>query len=393
MPTTIRSLAGLSPGRAGSRRWRVTNETPGLRQLGYGLSFSAAVIVISRLWEFFAGAAAGQHSEFGGVAWLLLLAIILLTVLSVPREANMLSLRTFLIICLGLAGVVALDLLNLEAIAVPFATPTAAIAAGGVLLALATLRPPYEVAAATLALAVTLVTHFLVLPPGDLEQDSKNILISSLAVVPAAVALLIVTAYRRMASMALDRVAMQARVTAPSAEGGRPPMDGLREIDREIEDLFGRVAAGSEPLPLSPNRAAQAQRLATELRSMLVARQQSSWLTHALTEGSLLHTAVTLEDSDNLAARLDQEQRDGLLSALWLICAIPRRRAPRVLVRVDRRTLADDTARIRLDVTGLHRGEIDFSTWEALSRVGRFTDSAILYGFRVEIDCGVNPRS
>jgi len=47
---------------------------------------------------------------------------------------------------------------------------------------------------------------------------------------------------------------------------------------------------------------------------------------------------------------------------------------------------------IRIEVTGLRRNRVDPGVWEALDRVGRYSDTTASHLVRIEIDCPVeNP--
>ena len=104
-----------------------------------------------------------------------------------------------------------------------------------------------------------------------------------------------------------------------------------------------------------------------------------------------------------LAGLLDSTQRDALLAAIWLLASDPASGAPPRLIDVALGPLAspdpDRTSELQetiipiaLSVAGVKRNRVDPGVWEALDRVGRYSDSTANGRFRIELDCSVeNP--
>jgi len=107
---------------------------------------------------------------------------------------------------------------------------------------------------------------------------------------------------------------------------------------------------------------------------------------------------VTISDPGTLAGLLDDGQRDALLAALWMLGADPIGSTPAESVTVELGPMTsgrvDVDGRsiipIRLEITGLRRNRVDPGVWEALDRVGRYSDSTASSIVRIEIDCPVD---
>ncbi|WP_310889975.1 hypothetical protein [Clavibacter capsici] len=153
---------------------------------------------------------------------------------------------------------------------------------------------------------------------------------------PAAFGVAVVRGFRRVTEMELDRVLVQSTVSAPRYAVGMLASEELARLDLAAEQLLDDVASGREPLPLSPLAASTAASLATELRLHLIEGRRETWLHHAVTESEFLGPDVTLSDPAALAGLLDRRQRDGLLSAVWLLLTSAERRngVPGVSVQV-----------------------------------------------------------
>ncbi|MGY6498351.1 MAG: hypothetical protein ACXIUP_09015, partial [Microcella sp.] len=167
------------------------------------------------------------------------------------------------------------------------------------------------------------------------------------------------------------------------------------------EELLDAVATGDAPLPLPPALASRASSLATELRLHLVQGRRETWLFHAVTESDHLGRYVTVSDSGTLAGLLDDAQRDALLAALWLLSTDPVGVAPARTIAVELGPMTggavsaggDQTVvPITIRVSGMKRNRVDPGVWEALDRVGRYSDSTAQGSLLIEVDCLVeNP--
>ena len=146
--------------------------------------------------------------------------------------------------------------------------------------------------------------------------------------------------------------------------------------------------------------ASVAASLATELRLHLIEGRRETWLYHAVSESELLGKSVTLIDKSSLAGLLDPSQRDGLLSTAWLLVSDttkanpsddghradrPGRRRP-----TSPRRTTSSLIPITITTTGVPRNRVDPTIWDAIGRVGRYSDSTQDSSLRVDIECLVD---
>ena len=368
----------------------------GTSQLGTGLAVAGALVVLSCLWRFSLHVLEYPHLQMNVTAWLLLLVASVGTILVVRSNGYILSDLAFTLLVILLALVVAIDLVAVWGLSSTGLYPTAAIAVGGVLLGIVSIRPVRDVIAITVALAVTLVVDFILNSERTSAAAASDILLCVLAIMPPLIGAAIVGSYRRMVMMALDRVLIQSTVDAPAFGVSMLESKELAAIDLEIEQLFDDISSGRESLPLGSERAERAGALATELRRHLIAGQRHTWLHHAISESDFLSVSVELRDPDSLAALLNQRQRDGLLSALWLLMygeqrtskeaivtfgpAVPRASGHRIGIRFP----------IQIEAKGMRRVDVEPATWQHLSRAGRYVDSTTPSALMVVIECTVD---
>ena len=105
-----------------------------------------------------------------------------------------------------------------------------------------------------------------------------------------------------------------------------------------------------------------------------------------------------MSDPGTLAGLLDGVQRDSLLAALWLLAADPAGASPTRTVTVALGPLDPHRAAgggrlvipVRIEVAGLRRNRVDPGVWEALDRVGRYSDSTASGTVVIELDCSVD---
>jgi hypothetical protein len=159
------------------------------------------------------------------------------------------------------------------------------------------------------------------------------------------------------------------------------------------------VATGRTPLPLRPRTASVAASLATELRLHLIEGRRETWLYHAVTESEMLGKSVTLIDKGSLAGLLDDTQRDGLLSAIWMLVSEKSKPSATRTVQVQVGPIASTSESafgqklivpIEITSTGIAKNKVDASTWEALRRVGRYSDSTRDASVKIDVECLVD---
>jgi hypothetical protein len=298
----------------------------------------------------------------------------------------------------SLAAVVWLDFVAIAPLGDIGRYATASVSAGFVLLIIVTLRARWEVLVATGLLGVAFVAAIVATTPLTSVTIPTQIITVALAVGPGITGVLLVSGFERMLKRELDRVLVQSTVTAPRLAVGMLASDELARLDLAAEELLDAVASGDAPLPLPNALASRASTLATELRLHLIESRRETWLFHAVTESEHLGRRVTVSDAATLAGLLDDVQRDSLLAALWLLAADPQTAAPARAVAVTLGPLDPGrsssghhlTIPTMIEVTGLRRNRVDPGVWEALDRVGRYSDSTAGGAVRIELDCTVD---
>ncbi|PVZ93920.1 hypothetical protein DDQ50_09100 [Amnibacterium flavum] len=298
----------------------------------------------------------------------------------------------------GLAGVIALDLVAIWPLHDVAGTASAAIAAGVGLVAVVAVRAARELWVAAAVVGVTLFAADLL--DGTIEFDNlvPTVSMLCLAVLPALLGSLIVRGFRRMVTLELDRVLVQSTVSAPRYAVGMLASEELARLDLAAEQLLEGIASGATPLPLEPKLAQRSASLATELRLHLIEGRRETWLHHAITESEMLGRRVTLSDPGTLAGLLDPRQRDGLFSAVWLLAGEAGTKAAKqgrtlkltlgpVAADRDMGPLHKVLVPITIETTGVARGRVDPATWDAIRRVGKHVDSMRAGSLRVEIEC------
>ena len=370
--------------------------TLGTSQLGASLAIAGGVIMLNSLWRYSQHLAEYQAPMLNAGAWILLLTASVVTVVTVRANGYLLGDLSFALLILCLAIVVTLDLVAVWGQSEAGLYPTAAIGAGGALLGIVTLRSVWDVALAAGALGLAIAATFITGQNADPLNGGTELLLTALAIMPPLIACIIVSSYRRMVLMALDRVLIQSTVMAPAFGVSMLESEELASVDLEVEQLFDDIASGREPLPLGPDRAERAGELSTVLRRHLIAGRNYTWLHHAIAESDFLSVSVELRDEQALAALLDQRQRDGLLSALWLLMYGEQRTARRAIVTLGPSvaTTVGGKPRLRfpiqIEAKGMRRVDVEPATWQHLSRAGRYVDTTTPSALMVVIECTVD---
>ncbi len=331
-------------------------------------------------------------------AWAVLIVTLVATFVTI-RVLGDLPTCAFALFLLGLAASVVLDLYavwDLHDIGhVATAAPTAVM---GLLVAL-TSRRTADIVVAASVFGAGLATAMIINTAWSETTASAQVTTLAFAVLPAIIGAVLISGFRRLVQIELDRVLVQSTVSAPRFAVGMLASEELARLDLAAEELLDSVATGRVPLPLTPKTASVAASLATELRLHLIEGRRETWLYHAITESDLLGKAVTLTDKGNLAGLLDPQQRDGLLSTAWLLIADNSVKAssPRTVhLTLGPVTSAVDTpsGKIRVPIvmttTGVPRNRVDPATWEAIGRVGQHTDSTENQSLRVDISALVD---
>jgi len=378
--------------------------TPRRASLGTGfIGIGAAVVVGLRAiygFVWFVGLYPTYPNPlFAALAWGILLAVLIAVFVTARVIGDQLPDWMFAIFLVGLAAAVALDLYAIWPLNDIGRHATAAVTAGMALVIIVTLRRGRDIVIATgvlgavLAVAMVLNTRFV---PEDIAPQVTAL---AFAVLPPVIGVVIVRGFRRLVQVELDRVLVQSTVSAPRFAVGMMASEELARLDLAAEELLDSVATGKTKLPLDPKTASLAASLATELRLHLIEGRRETWLYHAITESDLLGKSVTLTDKASLAGLLDPQQRDGLLSAAWLIVSDTTKtnsgRSVQIAVgpvtaAVETGTGHKITVPIVITTTGVARNRVDPATWDAFRKVGQYSDSTQNSSLRVDIECLVD---
>ncbi|MCW4386618.1 hypothetical protein OH146_12625 [Salinibacterium sp. SYSU T00001] len=401
---TLGVIFGKRKGQPGAptramRQARALGASLGTGYLGVGAGVIAGIIVLYGLtllvwnWELY------PDTLPVSLAWLLLLAMLGGVAVSIATRGENMPDWLFLLVLVAIFGVIALDFVAIWPLGNTAAMGTASLCASTGLLVSITLRRAREVLAATLVVAVVLTWGVLASSPITPATVPTLLTFISLAVLPTLFGVVIVRRFRRLVQKELDRVLVQSTVSAPRFAVGMLASEELARLDLAAEELLDSVATGRLSLPLEASMASRAASLATELRLHLIEGRRETWLYHAITESEVLGRSVTLSDRSSLAGLLDRRQRDGLLSAVWLLVSDRGTKPVTVQVTIGpagtnapQRTDGRVSVPISLTTTGIPRNRVDPATWEAIGKVGHYTDSTQDSSLRVEIGCLVeNP--
>ncbi len=362
----------------------------GLRAI-YGVSWFVA------LWGVY------PQPLAAAAAWIVLGAVIVGAIVTSRVIGDRLPDWMFGLFLTGLLVAVALDVIAVWPLHDIGRNATAALAAGMTLLVVVTLRGRSEILIAAgvlgLGLAICMFLDAPALPDITVDWIAPQITAIASAVLPVVIGVTIVDSFRRMVQVELDRVLVQSTVSAPRYAVGMLASEELARLDLTAEELLESIAGSKTPLPLAPKMASVAASLATELRLHLIEGRRETWLYHAVSESEMLGKAVTLADKSSLAGLLDPIQRDGLLAAAWLLVGdtITSNANRTVSIQVgpvvpgeipvpDHKILIP----ITITTTGVARNRVDPSIWDALGRVGKYSDLTQDSSLRVDITCFVD---
>lgn len=376
----------------------------GGRRLAAGVAIAAGAIVLGHLLHAISLAGTFPPDRSVLPAWIAL-AIVTVGAIIATRGVSRVSDVVLVVLLLGLAVPVWLDVSATAGLLPLGITPTAAPAAAAVLMPVAALRETRTAVAGASVVAAVLAVAALIQAPEAGTRTVVGLGVAASAVVPVVLVTIAVRGFRRLVGRELDLSLVQSTVSTPRSAVGMRASEELAELDFDAESLLDDVGAGRIAIPLPPDAAERAGRLAARLRIRLIEGRTDTWLRHAVTESAYLSRRVTVDDPGGLAGLLSPQQRDGLLLALWLIAGQRRRKAsePPLEVRVACRDAdaaaeaeADplrDASRvaIRFEVSGITARKVDAATWEALASVGGHEVEPGPDGFRVDVDCRIEP--
>lgn len=367
--------------------------------LGIGAGIVAVIVAIAGLGRFVTQLREYEDPLPASFAWLLYVLLLVVVGVTIAVAGERMPGWLYSVYLAGLACVITLDFIALWPLHNIGAHATASVAAGYGLLVAVALRRTLEVLVPLAAISFAFVAAILLTTPLDVTTLPAQLVIVSAVTLPPAFAVWLVVHFRRIVQRELDRVLVQSTVSAPRFAVGMMASEELARLDLAAEELFDSVASGRAKLPLDPKSASIAASLATELRLHLIEGRRETWLYHAVTESEHLGKSVTLSDPGSLAGLLDQHQRDGLLSGVWLLVGdkSPDRATIHITLGPVGGGETDDIqdsvmVPITITTTGITRNRVDPAIWGSLARVGAFTNTTENSSLRVEINCVVvNP--
>ncbi|MCU1580470.1 MAG: hypothetical protein JWP19_2674 [Rhodoglobus sp.] len=378
--------------------------TPRRASLGTGfIGIGAAVVVALRaiygfVW-FVALWGTYPNPVPAAVGWGVLIVVLVATFITARVIGDQLPDWVFALFLLGLAAAVALDLYAIWPLHDIGRNATAAVTAGMGLVIVITLRRTRDILLAVGVLGLGLATAMVLNTRPDVNDFAPQVTTLAFAVLPPVIGVVIINGFRHLVQVELDRVLVQSTVSAPRFAVGMMASEELARLDLAAEELLDSVSTGKTKLPLDPKTASVAASLATELRLHLIEGRRETWLYHAITESDMLGKVVTLTDKASLAGLLDPQQRDGLLSTAWLLVSDTTKRGVSRSVdlvvgpateSVETPTGRKITIPIAIVTTGVARNRVDPATWEAIRKVGQYSDSTQNSSLRVDIQCLVD---
>ena len=331
------------------------------------------------------------------LAWGLLLATLAVALVLRFRLPDSLPTWLFVGALVVWAAVVVLDVAGTSSNA-DWAPLTAAPAVGPALLLCAPVRPARDIVVAVAGLGVLLAVVLSLRAMEVTQVLGPSLVTVAIALAPPLMGVQIIRSLSTLVQLELDLVQVQSTVSSPGYAVGMMASEELARLDLAAERLLDGVATGRTALPLDEATADAAGTIATELRLHLIQGRKETWLYHAVTESALLGPTVTLTDPDGLAAGLTRDQRDGLLTAVWLLISDPVRSGagqPRSLaLSIDRVAAAPQAIgamstgavmAIVITTSGVPRNGVDPAAWQAIRKVGRHAESFSGSALRIEI--------
>ena len=401
-PGAPRPAKGRTPGTAklggALSRGRQERDALGRARLDLGFNIASVALIVFLFAIMLISAPSYPDLPFSIAAWGVLIVTLATALILRFRLPDLLPDGLFATALVLWAAVVALDILG-TASPTGWIPLTAAAAVGPALLLCVPVRPARDILIATAALGVTLAVVLLLRSFADIQLLGPGIATVAIAVAPPLVGVEIVRSLSTLVQLELDLVQVQSTVSSPGYAVGMMASEELARLDLAAERLLDGVATGRTTVPLDEATADQAGSIATELRLHLIQGRKETWLYHAVTESALLGPTVTLTDPDGLAAGLTRDQRDGLLTAVWLLISDPVRsgagqarslsldieRAAGPQVAAGSAVATGATMAIVISTTGVPRNGVDPAAWQAIRKVGRHTESFGDSGLRIEI--------
>ncbi|GAA4186469.1 hypothetical protein GCM10022288_10090 [Gryllotalpicola kribbensis] len=374
----------------------VAEPEPSVDRLASGLNIAADVVIGLCFLFFLIDVREVAMLPLNVAAWVILIAVVTLTQLGISRRVRLPD-GWFTYARIAFGVVLVLDVFGVlgevaHRVTGPF--PTAAMATGAGLVMFATTQRGRAINMAAAALGILLLTDILfTVSPAYAFDYAPGVVSIAIAIIPPIIATAIVQSFRQMVEFQSDLSQAKGTTGGTGVSLGLNASEQLVRLDAQAEKLLDDVASGRTPLPLPDAIAEEASTIATQLRMNLVAGKSETWLYHALTESSVLGSVSTIDDPEGLAAGLAPDQRDGFLTALWMLAGDGDRVAQSLTVTVRRSSGAagqNQRLAITLELIGVPKRRIDPAAWQAISRVGRYTDSFQAPTLRIDVDCALD---
>jgi hypothetical protein len=375
-----------------ARAARDVRESHGGRRLAIGVTIAAAIIVLAHLAHAVALMPYFPPGPGPWPAWIALAAIVGIGVLARLVGRNLPS-WLYVLLLVGLVVPLWLDISATMGLLHHGVTPTAAAAAGAVLMPVAAVWGTRVAVTAAGVIAALLAALALVQTGSAGAYTVVGVAVAASAIVPVLLVAVAIGGFRRLVGLELDLSLVQSTIGTPRSAVGMRASEELAQLDFDAETLLEDVGSGRIAIPLPTDAAERAGTLAARLRVRLLEGRTDTWLRHAVMESAYLSELVTVDDPGGCAGLLSQGQRDGLLLALWLLVAErPKSAAPPMSVLVTCREAHDDAVDataldLSIEVQGLARRRVDPATWDAIGSVGVHGVMTRAEGFRVDIAC------
>ncbi|MBB5633945.1 hypothetical protein BKA04_002168 [Cryobacterium mesophilum] len=388
-----------SPAARALRQASAGGASLGTGYLGIGAGIIAVIVGIAGLAVFLTRLDSYPSPLPVAFAWLLYCLLLIVVGVTIALAGERMPNWLFALYLAALACVIALDFIAIWPLHDIGGTATASVVASSGLLVAVTLRRASEILIAVGLIGVAFIVAIAVTTPLTTQTLPAQLVVLAAVILPPTFATWLVVNFRRIVQLELDRVLVQSTVSAPRFAVGMMASEELARLDLAAEELFDSVASGRTKLPLDPKTASIAASLATELRLHLIEGRRETWLYHAITESEQLGKSVTLSDTGSLAGLLDPQQRDGLLSGVWLLVSDKSNDRTTVHLTLGPAGSVDAEGAqnavlvpIVITTTGVARNRVDPATWGSLARVGTFTNAMENSSLRVQIECLVtNP--
>lgn len=373
-------------------------DSHGGRRLATGITIASGIVILAHLSHAASLAVFFPPGRSPWPAWIALAAVIAVGVVSRIIARTMPD-WLYIALLLGLAAPVWLDVAATAGQLHLGVMPTAAAAAGAVLMPVAAIRGTRVPLAVASLIAIVLGAEALLQATGAGRATVVAVAVAASAVLPVLLVTFALTGFRRLVGRELDLSLVQSTIGTSRSAVGMRASEELAQLDFDAENLLEDVGSGRIAIPLPPEVAERAGELAARLRVRLIEGRTDTWLRHAVTESAYLSEHVSVEDPSGSAGLLSQTQRDGLLLALWLLVAQHKRSAAPVSVHVSVRDSSDAERTdalafdLAIQVSGLPKRRVDPGTWDALDSVGDHTMMSAADGFRIDVTCAVDPSA